>query len=300
MFLHPSATKGVCGSASIVAMKLTSRVFLFVALLAICAGASRAQTGSIQFDAHIRASAGVDEPVRGANFYLLRKSYADIEAEAKAMVPPVKMDDFIDKLDVSKELKVWMKKNKRVHLSGEDFIKLITPEDMIVVPEFYKVYVERLQGDQTVTIPKPKYNEKDKDKDPTKYEEQMAEYKKQIKEFLIANPTSSQGLDLGLEDVDPGHKWDVIVTRNKGALDREVTALAEGKYLAARTQTDLDGRGYIRGVPAGTYWLSSLDVDALAGEDRERWDAPLVVAANRETYISLSNINAVQAANTNP
>jgi hypothetical protein len=300
MKLHTTASESICGSASIVAMKLTSRIFLLAVLLGVCAGASRAQTGSIQFDAHIRASGGADEPVRGANFYLLRKSYADIEAEAKTVVPPVKMDDFIDKLDVSKELKVWMKKNKRVHLSGEDFIKLITPDDMIIVPEFYKDYVDRLQGDQTVTIPKPKYNDKDKDKDPTKYEELLAEYKKAIKQFLIANPTSSQGLDLGLEEVDPGHKWDVMVTKNKGALDREVTALAEGKYLAARTQSDLDGRGYFRGIPAGTYWLSTLDVDELAGEDHERWDAPLVVAASRETYISLSNINAVQASATNP
>lgn len=281
-------------------MKLTARVFLSAVLLTACAGVSRAQTGSIQFDAHIRASAGVDEPVRGANFYLLRKSYVDIQAEAKAAVPPARMDEFINKLDVSKELKVWMKKNKRVHLSGEDFIKLITPDDMIIVPEFYKVYVDRLQGDQTVTIPKPKYKEQDKDKDPTKYEELVAEYKKQIKLFLIANPTSSQGLDLGLEDVDPGHNWDVIVTKNKGALDRETTNLAEGKYLAARAQTDLDGRGYLRGIPAGNYWLSTLDVDALAGEDHERWDAPLAVVAGRETYISLSNINAEQASATNP
>ena len=111
MKLRTTASESICGSASIVAMKLTSRIFLLAVLLGVCAGASRAQAGSIQFDAHIRASGGADEPVRGANFYLLRKSYADIEAEAKTVVPPVKMDDFIDKLDVSKELKVWMKKN---------------------------------------------------------------------------------------------------------------------------------------------------------------------------------------------
>jgi hypothetical protein len=283
-----------------VAMKFTSRIFLGLALLSICAGASRAQNGSIQFDAHIRAAAGVDEPVRGTNFYLLRKSYAGIQAEAAAKVLPVSMNDVIDKLDVSKELKVWMKKNKCVHFSGENFVKLITPDDMIVVPEFWKAYLERLQGDQTLVPPKPKYKETDKDKDPTKYEELMAEYKKQMKQFLIANPTSSEGLDLGLEEIDPGHKWDVMVTKNKGALDRETTMLAEGKYLAARTQTDLDGRGYFRGIPAGNYWLSTLDVDALAGEDHERWDAPVAVVASRESYISLSNINAVQATGTNP
>jgi hypothetical protein len=193
-----------------------------------------------------------------------------------------------------------MKKNKRVHLAGEDFIKLITPDDMVTVPEFYKDYLDRVQGDQTLVLPKAKYKAQDKDKDPTEYEELVAEYKQQIKEFYIANPTSSEGLDLGLEEIDPGHKWDVLVTKNKGALDRETTMLAEGKYLAGRAQTDLDGRGYFRGIPAGNYWLSTLDVDALAGEARDRWDAQVAVAAGRESYISLSNINAVQASGTNP
>jgi hypothetical protein len=281
-------------------MKFISRVFLSALLLTICAGASRAQNGSIQFDAHIRAAAGTDEPVRGANFYLLRKSYADIQTEAQSIVAPAQMDNFIDKLEVSKELKAWMKKNRRVHLSGEDFIKLITPDDMVTVPEFYKDYLERLQGDQTLVIPKPKYKEAEKSKDIPKYEELVAEYKQQIKEFYVANPTSSEGLDLGLEEIDPGHKWDVLVTKNKGALDRETTMLAEGKYLAGRAQTDLDGRGSFRGIPAGNYWLTTLDVDALVGEQRDRWDAPVAVAAGRLTYVSLSNINAVQAVGTNP
>jgi hypothetical protein len=282
-------------------MKLTSQISLLViAVLLAWPGAANSQTGSIQFDARIRASAGIDEPVRQVNFYLLRKSYSDIEAEAKATVPPTKMNDFIDKLDVSKELKAWMKKNQCVHFSGEAFLQLIKPDDVIEVPEFYDAYLDRMQGDQTVVFPQPKYKAADKEKDPAKYDAQVKDYKKQVKAFFIANPTSIQGLDLSMEDVDPGHKWDVLVAKNKGALDRETTILAEGKYLVARTQTDLDGRGYFRQIPAGTYWLSSLDVESLAGEERERWDTPVAVTPSHETYVLLSNINAVQSATTNP
>ena len=41
-----------------------------------------AQNGSVQFTARITPSGGVDEPVRSFPFYLLRKSYADIQKEA--------------------------------------------------------------------------------------------------------------------------------------------------------------------------------------------------------------------------
>jgi hypothetical protein len=50
--------------------------------------------------------------VRGITFYLLRKSFDDIGKEAAVTYPLVAMDAFIDKLDVSKELKAWMKKNQ--------------------------------------------------------------------------------------------------------------------------------------------------------------------------------------------
>jgi hypothetical protein len=285
------------------AMKQASRVFLFGFALALGGtGVARAQTatGSIQFDVQIRAAAGVDEPVRQADFYLLRKSFSDIEAEAKSLVPPIDMNAFIDKLEVSKELKVWMKANKCVHFSGEDFLNKIKPDDMIGVKEFYDAYLDRMQGDQTVVFPQPKYKPTDKEKFPEKYEAELKDYKKQVKTFYIANPTSNQGLDLGLEDIDPGHKWDNLVAKNKGALDREMTLLAEGKYLAGRAQTDLDGHGHFQRVPVGTYWLSSLNVDSLAGEERDRWDAPVVVTPSHQTYLLLSNINAVQAASSTP
>ncbi len=283
------------------AMKFSSRV-LFVLLVFTFAFAARtqAQNGSILFDAHVRTSAGSDEPVRSFTFYLLRKSYADIQTEAAGMVPPAKMDDFIDKLDVSKELKAWMKKNQCVSLSGEDFLKLIKVDDVMNVPEFNSAYLDRMAGDQTVQFPAPKYKDSDKVKDPDKYAAQVKLYHDQVRQFFIANPTSVSGIDMELEAVDPGHKWDVIQAKSKARLDHETLTLAQGKYLAARTDTDLDGRGSFRGIPPGTYWLSSLNVTSLSGDEREVWDTPLTVTAGKQTSISLSNINAVQPANPTP
>ena len=43
-----------------------------------------AQTGTVQFRRSVTPSAGEDEPVRTFPFYLLSKSYAEIEKEATA------------------------------------------------------------------------------------------------------------------------------------------------------------------------------------------------------------------------
>ncbi len=295
------APTGVCASASMNAMKFPSRTLLLsLSLTMAWAAGAHAQNGSIQFEAHVRSSAGTDEPVRSFNFYLLRKSYAEIQAEAKTAVPPAKMDEFIDKLDVSKELKAWMKKNHCVSLAGEDFLKLIKVDDVMNVPEFNSAYLDRMAGDQTVQFPAPKYKESDKVKDPDKYAAQVKLYHDQVRQFFVENPTSVSGIDMELEAVDPGHKWDVIEAKNKARLDHETLLLAQGKYLAGQATTDLDGRGFFRSIPPGTYWLSTLNVSALSGDERELWDTPIAVVAGKQTNISLSNINAVQPPNQAP
>ena len=100
---------------------------LFALLGASCAiGQPQAQNqtrdGSIEFVARATPSGGLDEPVRGFPFYLLNKSYEEIRQEADVAYPKPDMNAFIDSLEVSKELKAWMKKNQWVNLSGEDFI----------------------------------------------------------------------------------------------------------------------------------------------------------------------------------
>ena len=90
--------------------------------------AAAQQNGSLQFEARITPSGGIDEPVRSFPFYLLSKSYADILKEAAVTSPGANMDAFIDSLEVSKEMKAWMKSNHWVNLAGEDFVKkLKTP-----------------------------------------------------------------------------------------------------------------------------------------------------------------------------
>ncbi|HXN97437.1 MAG TPA: hypothetical protein VN881_00090, partial [Candidatus Acidoferrales bacterium] len=253
-----------------------------------------AQDSTIQFVAKATPSSGTDEPVRGITFYLLRKSFDDIGKEAAATYPLVAMDAFIDKLDVSKELKGWMKKNHWVNLAGEEFIKKLTVDDVMNVPEFHKAYIDRMAGDQTVAFPTPKYTPALKKKNPEKYEEEVKQYQAAIRAFLVLNPKSTDGIDLSLEEVNPGHKWDAINASSVAELHRHTIDLAKSKYLVARTETDLEGQGSLRGIAPGTYWLSTLDIIALAGDARQKWDVRITVPPGKTTYVALSNINAVQ------
>ncbi len=118
---------------------------------------------------------------------------------------------------------------------------------------------------------------------------------KAIRAFVIADPDSKDGLDLGLEEVNPGHKWDMVKAKNLADLARETADLARGKYLVARAESDMQGQGALRGIPAGNYWLGTLNIEAVAGDARERWDVPVTVHAGQPSYVTLTNINAVKS-----
>jgi len=276
----------------------TLSVLFLVAGVMAKAPRAAAQTGSVQFVARVTPSGGEDEPVRTLPFYLLSKSYADIQKEAEAASPAANLDKFIDSLDVSKELKTWMKTNHRVNLAGEDFTKMLKADDIMNVPEFFTAYTERMVGDRTAGFPTPKYKLEDRAKDPAKYDRLVIQYHDAIRAFVIADPDSKDGLDLSLEEVNPGHKWDMVKARNAAELNRETADLARGKYLVARAETDMQGQGALRGIPPGNYWLGTLNIDAVAGDARERWDVPVTVRAGQPSYITLTNINAVKPAHT--
>jgi hypothetical protein len=283
------------------AMNIPSRVlfFLFAALI-LSAPRAAAQNGSVQFTARITPSGGIDEPVRSFPFYLLRKSYEDIQHEAAATMPGSDMNAFIDTLDVSKQMKAWMKKNHRINLSGEDFTKSLKIDDIMDVPEFFSAYVERMSTDASVSFPNPKYKPEDKVKDPEKYDRLKKQYYDSIRVFFGQHPKSAESLDLELEEVNPGHKWDIYRSKDQADLEQRTSELAQGTYLAARADTDMQGEGTMRGIPPGNYWISSLGIPATAGETRIFWDVAVTVQAGHPSYVALSNINAVHHRRSAP
>jgi hypothetical protein len=293
--MKPSAL----GSASAKNARISAFVVLAFALLS-SPSRTAAQSGSIEFAAYATPSGGVQEPVRGFPFYLLRKSFADIGREADASTPKPDQDAFIDKLDVSKELKAWMKKNHTASLSGDAFLHKLHSAEIMDIPEFFNAYMERNSGDQFVGFPKAKYKASDQTKDPAKYAKLHQDYLDAIRHFIDLNPQTIEGVDLGLADIDPGAKWDAIAGRRSPEVKRQTMLLAQSKYLVASTQTDLQGQGFFRGVAPGVYYLSTLDVSATVGDARPRWDVEIRVQPSETAHAALSEANAVQPASTTP
>jgi hypothetical protein len=276
-------------------------ILLFAGMVAATPRAA-AQTGSIEFVARVTPSGGIEEPVRGFPFYLLSKSFEEIAKEANATDPKPDMDAFIKKLDstYSPELKAWMTKSQCVSFAGEDFIKKLTPTDVLEVPEFRKAYMDRNAGDQSADFPKPKVKPADQAKHPEKFDKLSAEYVETVKHYIEQHPQSVDGIDLNLAEIDPGPKWDDLLGKRVPEIHRRMLDLAQSKYLVARTETDLQGQGFLRGIPAGTYWISTLDVVANVGDVRPRWDVPVAIKTGETKYVALSNGNSVQPVHPSP
>jgi hypothetical protein len=268
----------------------------FLLAVAVVAGAplAVAQSGSIEFVARATPSGGLEEEVRGFPFFLLSKSFESVDKEVVATYPMPDMDAFIEKLEVSKPLKAWMKRNHRIKLSGEDFIQKLHVPEIMDIPEFHDAYMQRNDGDQSMNFPKSKAKASDKVKDPAKYEKLTIEYNDAVRHFIEQNPQSIDGIELGLASIDPGPKWDALVAKRAPEINRQVRELAQSKYLVARSQTDLQGQGFFRGIPPGMYWLSTLDVTANVGDARLSWDVEITVQPGKTTYVTLSSVNAIQ------
>ena len=262
--------------------------------LLISGAASGQRTGALDFSARVSPSDGQAEPARGITVYLLRKSFADICVESEASEPQLQMDPFIEKLDVSAALKAWMKAHHRVELSGAEFPKMITAQDVFDIAEFSEAYAKRNEIDPSVKLPRAKYLSIDRKKHPDKYQAALDEYHSAMHEYIKNHPETLETMYLALEPIDPGPRWVKMQHDRKERIRRHALELAGLRYLAARTETDLEGRGHFSGIAPGQYWLSTLESQAAAGDVRLRWDFAVRVTAGEVAAAELSNLNAVE------
>jgi hypothetical protein len=266
------------------------------------ASASNAQTaagtGTLQLSARITPTAARPEPVRQFTFYVLSKSYADVAEEVAAgdVLPP--RDKFIDTLKVSPELKEWLKAHEILDLTVPDLDKALTADDVIKVPEFLLAYQRSNSGGVTNGIPKPKYKDADKEDHPEKYEKEKQDYYSALRKFIRARPETMSGMELELSGVNPQNKWAKIESEHNKHIQHLAPDVAQTKYLVAKTDTDLDGRAGVSGLPPGSYWISSLNLDADAGDTRVRWDVPIAIQPGQTTHIELTNLNATDSRST--
>jgi len=260
--------------------------------------AAQGGTGSVDISARIAPTGARPEPVRQFTLYVLTKSYADIikEVEAQDVLPS--RDQFFDALKCSPELKKWMKAHDIMDLTSPDLDQLLTPDDIMDVPEFQAAYQRSNSGGVTIGLPKPKYRPSDKDSSPEKYQKQKEEYLSATRKFIETHPSTVQGMETELAGVNPKHAWDTLQMDHKKRVAQLAPDTAQVKYLAGKAETDLEGRALVSGLPAGSYWVSSLGMDAASGDRRLLWDVPFTVGSGHTSHLELSNINATDARRT--
>jgi len=267
-----------------------------LAALLCLATVSRVQpqtaTGGLEFTAKVTPTAAKPEPVRDFTFYVLTKSYDDIVKDLDLREGPPSRDKFIDDLKISPELRDWLHKHDVMDITLPGFDKLLTPEDVLHVPEFLLAYQRSNSGGVTNGIPKPKYRDADKTENPARYEKQRQEYLSTLKKFIQSHPETVSGMELELDGVNPARKWADVQNGHRRRVQQLAPAQAQTTYLAAKADTDLDGHGQIQGLLPGNYWISSLGLTAAAGDARLQWDLPIKIEAGRTVRIELTNLNA--------
>jgi hypothetical protein len=279
-------------------MRNASIIFFGVLLCAVCATrAARAQStaGSLDFAAWITPTAARPEPVRQFTFYVLSKSYVEIVKEVEAENVVLSRDKFIEGLKLSPELKEWLKAHDVFDLTIPGLDRLVTPDDILHVPEFLLAYQRSNSGGVTSGIPKPKYIDADKTANPDRYNKQLQEYYVALKKFIQNNPSTVSGIELELVGVNPQQRWSQIQADHRRRVLRLAPEFAQTKYLAAKADTDLDGRASVSGLAPGEYWLSTLNLDANAGDTRLGWDVLVAIRAGQTTRMELTNLNALES-----
>jgi hypothetical protein len=268
-------------------------VLLLAALSFLCPAHLAAQSaGRIEFVARVAPTGGQPEPVRQLPFYLLRKSFEDIRAEALQSAPAPDLNKFIDGLEVTPELKAWMKKHHSVQLSGEEFTKSLTSDEIVDIPEYFKAYMTHNAAYRGMGFPEPKFNEKDRKSNPEKYQAEKDQYDARVRKFIAATPDSVKGMDLELVDINPIAKWISFENKHAKMLDANALQLAQERYVVARTDTDLEGRGSFSGIAPGNYWIGMFGAEAISGDVRQQWDLRVTVRQGETASIVRSNTSA--------
>jgi hypothetical protein len=251
-------------------------------------------SGAIDVSAQITATGADPEPVRDFPFYVLTKSYTDVVKEVEGQDALPTRDKFIENLKCSPELKSWLKAHDQIDLTSPDLDKSLSVDDVMKVPEFFAAYEKSNSGGVTKGFPLPKYRESDKDTNPEKYKKEREEFLATTRKFLELHPASVQGIELELMAVNPKVVWDNMRAAYLAKIRELAPDTAQVKYLAAKTQTDLNGHAFINGLTPGTYWISTLGREASSGDRRLAWDVTVTVLPGQATHIDLSNLNAVE------
>lgn len=262
--------------------------------MCLALGLSLSAQGGAALEISVQAAPthGRPQKVMRQPFYLLRKSLAEIEELARQQTPPPDFDVFVEDLNVSPELKEWMKRNETVTLQGDDFLASLSVDDVMDIPEFRHAYVTRNLIMVGLGFPKRKAKLTDRERNPQKWEASEKRYWEEVRSYLILHPESKDGMDEHLLDITAAADWRAQRNRREQLVRQKVMQLIHSRYLVAKTETNLDGFARFADLPPGRYWLTNLWNQVRAGDVRLRWELPVVIRPGQTLYLELNNANA--------
>ena len=259
-----------------------------------------AQTPQASLEITVLASpsGGRAELVRGHTFYLLRDSLDAIERTAELENPAPLLAEFADATDLSDELKEWIKRTGVTDFRGEKFLKALEPDDIMVITEFHTAYVESNQSMVGLGFPRHKGKLTDREKKPEKWAKQSAAYESKLRTYIVLHPESRDGMERNLIELNPGPQWARKRQAHAASLRRTVLRLINERYIAARGETNLEGR--IRFVaPPGIYYVTNLWEPARAGDAMLLWELSVELPRPIAYRFELNNANALDPARSN-
>ena len=254
--------------------------------------AAWAQQATLEITVRAAPVGGRAEFVRGHPFYLLRESLETIEAAAAAETPPPSLEEFADTIDLSDGFRAWVKRTGVTELRGEAFLRAVTDDDLMEVPEFFAAYIDANQSMVGMGFPRPKAKLSDREKKPEKWKKAINEYKAKLRAYVELHPDSREGMDRELIEINPGPAWSRRLQAHRESLRKAMLRLIHSRYLAAEAETDLEGRARFS-APPGRYYVTNLWEPARAGSVRLTWELPIELPAAQSYRFELNNANAL-------
>ena len=179
-------------------------------------------------------------------FYLLSRAFPTYAKKRKMRMSLVDLDHFIAQIGVSAELKEWMKKHRRIDLAGNDFIKELTAEDILDVPEFLSAYKSQNGAALHAVIPEPKYKSGDEQKNPEKYKHQREQYHQALVHYIQANLDSLAGTRCRTEGDRIQIRIGCAYKLNSSGITNSEPCNLRKPISGGHAPTDLNGRAFER------------------------------------------------------
>lgn len=271
------------------------------------------QTAALKIKVGVIFKNGDVKPLPRAEFSLNRKDGESIKVEAEKSLNLPPADSFFEYIDsqlnVSRELKEWIKKNDQQNFSAYKTVwKILTINDAFQIPEFFEqlrsfknpLVKSRLSGEMILTKPNqpPEYpiasgNKENDDASILKYKEILSQYfpspgdNFQAKYYWIEDLALPVAMKYpNLDYISSSRKAEET---RKSMIDMAVKLLTK-KYTVRTAKTSFTGEADFE-VPAGTYWLSNNEPSSI-GSSNILWDMKINLKPGQVIRIELSNDNA--------